>query len=251
MRREAQRRGARKLAACLVAALWLGAPAIGRAYELKRTEGDTPIRWLEAEVHLCVSPVDPSSGFDRRTIVRAAQMAAAAWSDVPGVPRIVVDEESCESAALDGVNTISAPPEWGEGPRHLAVTRSTHLPRSGQLIEADVLINGEFPIRMLEEDDNGADYDLPTLLTHELGHVLGLGESGEADAVMWPRIGRGRVDGRELAPDDVDGALALYGAASTAAPYRTGCSVSVTPSERGVGALLLGLVAALLWVRRP
>lgn len=240
----------RKLAACLVFAA-LGAPATGRAYELKRTEGETPLRWMEAEVHLCVSPVDPSSGLDRPTVLRAARLAAGAWSEVPGVPRIVVDPEACDIAPLDGVNTIAVVPEWGEGPRHLAVTRSTHLPRSGQLIEADVLINAEFPVRMLEEDGaDPADYDLATVLTHELGHLIGLGESGETDAVMWPRIGRGRVEGRELAPDDVDGALALYGAPSTTASGRTGCSVSVGASPRHAGALLLGLAAALQFLRR-
>jgi len=233
-------------------ALSLGAPSVGRAYELKRTEGGTTVRWLQAEVRLCVSPVDPRSGLDRPTVDQAARMAADAWSEVPGVPRIVVDEGPCGvAAALDGVNTISVLPEWGEGPQHLAVTRSTHLPRTGQLIEADVLINGAFPLQMLEDDgEEDTDYDLPTVLTHELGHLLGLGESREVEAVMWPLIGRGGVEGRELAPDDVDGVLALYGTSPTDAPLRAGCSVSSAPGRGGTGAFALGLAAALFILRR-
>ena len=51
--------------------------------------------------------------------------------------------------------------------------------------------------------------DLPTVLVHALGHVLGFQHSEFADAVMFASVGVGRTTKRTLAMDDIQGALAL------------------------------------------
>jgi hypothetical protein len=53
-------------------------------------------------------------------------------------------------------------------------------------------------------------YDATAVLTHEFGHVLGLGEIEVRGATMWPWIAPGDASARDLAPTDIDAILALY-----------------------------------------
>ncbi|PHU28495.1 hypothetical protein BC332_00588 [Capsicum chinense] len=52
--------------------------------------------------------------------------------------------------------------------------------------------------------------DLESVVTHEIGHVLGLAHSSVKDAVMYPSLSP-RTKKRDLKLDDVEGVQALYG----------------------------------------
>jgi hypothetical protein len=58
-------------------------------------------------------------------------------------------------------------------------------------------------------------YDLESVVTHELGHALGLDHSNVAGAVMLPTLGKGQ-QGRVPTADDIAGVRALYGEQPTA-----------------------------------
>ena len=92
------------------------------------------------------------------------------------------------------------------------------------MLEADILFNSTFPWSVAAQGERGR-YDLQSIATHEIGHLLGLGHSamGEtevipggrrviaAESTMFPiAFSAGSIDGRELRADDVAGISDVY-----------------------------------------
>jgi len=63
--------------------------------------------------------------------------------------------------------------------------------RLGSIIEADVVLN---PFVQFSTDGSPGSFDLQTVITHELGHVLGLGHSPAMSATMYGRVPQNRDD---------------------------------------------------------
>ncbi|KAL6609654.1 hypothetical protein ACP70R_039623 [Stipagrostis hirtigluma subsp. patula] len=85
-----------------------------------------------------------------------------------------------------------------------------------------------------------AAIDLESVATHEIGHVLGLGHSSSAKAVMYPSIGAGERK-VELADDDVEGVQLLYGSNPL-----FGHKISASPARRNWLAGSVSLVCVVL-----
>jgi hypothetical protein len=99
------------------------------------------------------------------------------------------------------------PPELGEGREQLAHTTLTFDAETGELLDADVEINTEnFPITL---DSPNGDFDLQTLISHEMGHFLGLGDTSLAGAMMESPVVPGERRNK-LSPDDVTGICEIY-----------------------------------------
>jgi hypothetical protein len=99
------------------------------------------------------------------------------------------------------------------------------------MLDADVVIDGTQMLSLLSPGgDMVNDHDLASVLTHEMGHVLGLQESDRPNATMWPTTMPGDTRQRTLAADDENGALALYEGSSARLEHYT-CAAS--PTSRG------------------
>lgn len=232
---------------------WAGSAA---AYTHKLTSTGQPVRWASG-VERVVLRVDPA--VERMLPAGQAYAAIAIALDAwrfEGVPDVVVGE-GVPAAYDDSTrgNGIYVLHDWPFDSKRLAVTVTSYMP-SGELLGADVLINGNIEYGLLHEDDRvhaaPARHDLAAVLTHEIGHVLGLDES-EADetATMWPFIRAGETHQRSLDQDDEEGIVELY-RLSLDVP-NAGCSLSAVarhPSQSPRGSSFLLLTAmGLLWVR--
>jgi hypothetical protein len=247
-----------RFAIWLVFALFALVHGRARAYSVNSTDDGDPIRWSVDSVGLRLDPaleawLPPGDAF------AAVSMAFDAWRGLPRVPDLVVKSGAPGKPGYhDGKrsNGVYLMKHWDYAPQKLAVTVVTFELETGRLLDADVLVNPDVEFRLLSEDGTTVarpEYDLAAVLTHEAGHVLGLGESEEdPSATMWPYANPGDVHQRTLSEDDEEGAIDAY-AGPPPAPA-AGCgSMRVSSGARhasGGAWLLLGLAGLGLWLRR-
>jgi hypothetical protein len=149
---------------------------------------------------------------------------------------------------------------------------------TGSIYDADIEINGTENITV---GDSEVQDDLASILTHEVGHFLGLSHTLSPEATMLAGYHTGSVANRTLEQDDVDGVCSIYppdrkansasceprhGFASECGPFQTepplsaskgaeeesgGCQIGrETPRGFGPSAALLGLGLLLSSYRR-
>jgi hypothetical protein len=160
------------------------------------------------------------------------------WAAIPGsgmvvsvegpAPGQVYDNNwSSRYASDDGRNTIEFissgwPGFWG--PNIIAMT-IPRLDGAGRIKEADIFCNAQdfkwvvFGAEGYFPGLEPANYiDAEALITHEMGHVLGLGHSQFSWACMYWLPGVADTRDRRLTSDDRHGLLSLYAATGEAVP---------------------------------
>lgn len=184
---------------------------------------------------LRVELLPPDPRLDDR-IPAAARRAARRWN-LEGSALVVTLEEvgkgidpGWESRYLtaDGRNTIEFVTEgwpffWG--PNAIAMTYP-HLGPDGRIIDADIFCNAvDYVWTVLPEA--GADpqappgkrvVDIEHVLTHEMGHMVGLGHSQRPWACMYANPGIRSTRARYLTDDDRAGVRFLYPATAADQP---------------------------------
>jgi hypothetical protein len=108
----------------------------------------------------------------------------------------------------DRVNTVLLAPQESLGPGVLAATFLSGTSQ-GVLTDVDVVFNPDVPYTtsLVPEADR---FDLQSVATHEIGHLIGLEHSGLVRATMVPYSDRGEAHGRTPESDDAIGASQLY-----------------------------------------
>jgi Matrixin len=111
----------------------------------------------------------------------------------------------------------------------IAKTTTTFNVETGEVVDADIEVNASkfaFYTGETPEEINSEAYDLESVLTHEIGHFLGLAHSWVATAAMYQAYQPGEVTKRFLKPDDVDGICAVYPFLPERAPLRSSAAGS-------------------------
>ncbi len=179
----------------------------------------------------------------------AARAAFTSWENVAGSAAAFTDGGTTIDAVagIDGINKVTVDETFPFPPLVLAIAAKTVVfgstPGEGTIIDADVVVSPEFvnhtqfPIGT--ETEPGA-FDLQSIITHEVGHVIGLVHSGVDDATMYFVLQSGK-EARSLTLDDQAWSSYQYPAAS---PPITGSIAGhiadgVTPGAYVAGGLVL------------
>ncbi len=183
------------------------------------------LRWPEGRPVPYAVGTRGAAGVSANEFREAVARAFATWEAVPtsSIHFAQTGVSDREPSDNDGV-TLLAFANRPELDRTLGATSYTVDVVSGTLLEADVFFNAAFPWSVSPGGQAGR-FDLESIATHEIGHLLGLGHSalGEtelvgsgrrvlsAGAVMFPiAFSPGNIDGRRVQPDDIAGVSDIY-----------------------------------------
>ncbi|MBX3189793.1 MAG: matrixin family metalloprotease [Labilithrix sp.] len=92
----------------------------------------------------------------------------------------------------------------------LAKTSVTYNDQTGEIYDADIEVNTANNTVTITDDPRKVQYDLQAILTHEVGHFIGIAHSSDPSAVMFASYSPGSVAQRTLTPDDVKAVCAIY-----------------------------------------
>jgi hypothetical protein len=176
-------------------------------------------RWKQSSVTVSVEDSVDLLGNEGEAF-EAVVRAATAWQNAPGIlPTLVVQHGPEDPIGYrrngGNRNTVRFAP-YGDPLANgaLAITVITFDAHAKEILDADVVLNGEHGFDFFDHDarDEGmSTYDLQNVLTHELGHLLGLGEDmTDVDATMYAFSQPGETGKRDLEVVDKDSIASLY-----------------------------------------
>lgn len=190
------------------------AASAAQAFELKRTTDGYPVHWGAFPVAFGMDAQGPRD-LGMEAAEQAIRAAFLAWQRAPGTTVAFIYEGRLRNpgvgydrdAAANQNAVVFGGEAWDFEPEALAVTLTLFKRGSGELVDADIVVNEKF-----YDWGVGAavDNDLQNALTHEVGHLLGLAHSEANDATMYASASPHETEKRTLDRDDVAALQALY-----------------------------------------
>jgi len=89
----------------------------------------------------------------------------------------------------------------------VAITPISFDVATGNILDADILFNGKD--YTFSTDGTPTTFDVQDVLTHEIGHFVGLDHAPNSSATMWPYVATNQWLHRSLTQDDEAGAVAV------------------------------------------
>lgn len=243
--------------AALVFSLASGASATDASQQ--QGTGAQGARWTDGVVRITV---DESLGALGESGFEAVIGAVSAWQVVANqLPTLVAEYGTANELGYNvgkpNQNTVHYVPKKSEMARGaLAITVLTFDRGIGKILDADIVVNGEHKFGVIDKmsaDEARRVYDLQNVLTHELGHFLGLGEDYDhQQTTMYAYSLPGETSKRDLDERDAAIVMGLYDG-SEATGEEVGCgaaSIVGRNTPQGYWAALLSMAFVCHLARR-
>ncbi len=173
-------------------------------------------RWTLGEVNWYYNPLNQPSNLSTAEIVKAIQTATARWSAMCNITFTYKGITASQPVMYGDATMVDSDNVFGWGALQAndsgfaAITRTWYSGTS--YVDTDIMLNTAQSWTIDKVD---------ALMTHELGHAIGLSHSDQATSIMYAAPYHTAQYMRTLRGDDAEGCAALYGAASTAKASRT------------------------------
>jgi hypothetical protein len=195
-------------------------PSGAAAWKQSKSSSYAPLHWKRPCISVYVSEAG-SSGVPGNGETDAAIASMEAWSTV-ACTGARVQFGGLTNATVTGYMDEAVPANiviwredvWPYVQTPVAFTSVTYDPKTGEIVDADIELNGvDFAFSV--DTVNGAyTLDVRNTLTHEFGHVLGLDHSEDAFATMYSSAEPGETFKSSLEEDDRQGLCTIYPVAS-------------------------------------
>lgn len=154
-----------------------------------KTRAGAIVHWTRSEITVSIDTRSASRTVAAEGVDLAIERAIDAWNAVlSGQPRFRFLPKSPADVAIKFCRG-----RWHGEAIDLGNTEFIAAPATGIVISATVELN-ECDRWFAAPDEAKANrYDLQAVLTHELGHVLGIGHSNNPTALMYPSQGAAKV----------------------------------------------------------
>lgn len=193
------------------------------------TYGLGPARWPESMSSFYITPNCADTDSENELVLAGAN----AWVGTSNF-NLTFAGASAQPAVGNSMNDIS----WAQLPEGV-LGQASLMFMNGTMIEADITLNDFYT---WGDATQGADFDIPTVIAHELGHWLSLRDlygTADADKIMSGTLSYGQMR-RTVSSADTAGIVRLYGAIGNTAPVT---SARVTPSAWTSGTATVALSA--------
>ena len=212
-----------------LAALVLAAPAVFAYMPLGTSVNGRSVqtRWTSMPIRYFVTNRG-TNGVTAAEFQTAVAASFSTWSQVPtaSLSASFAGFTNAEPVRDDGATVIGLQPHE-ELERTLGVTAFTLDRTTGTLVEADIYLNTSSAFAWSVAANGEANrFDVQSIVTHEVGHLIGLGHSLLGETVLRPEGGRrvtskrsvmfpiaylvGTILDRTLQDDDIAGVSAAY-----------------------------------------
>ena len=209
------------------------------AYEVKRTNDGNAVRWADGAVTLHMTPSVEQLPGGRDVISKVF----SAWSGQQGAPSMgaSIDGSGAEPSYDHNNSVFFMPHGYDPAGKALAITILTYDNKSGQILDADIVVNGKYTFGWLPNTatqataavGSGDIYDIEHVLAHESGHALGLSDELErSDVLMFRYSSPNDASMRLPTGDDKAGLSEIYSKAIVAQQDNSGCGdSSISPNH--------------------
>ena len=203
------------------------APRAEARTDVLRTRTGFAAHWVDNDITVGLGRNAPSRTVTPAGVHAALQAAIDAWNEVPELParfRLVATPDPA-------VLVRFCRGQWKGDLDDLGKAIFSADLRTGVVTSAVVEINECDRSFLAPDEAQDSRFDLQAVITHELGHVLGLGHSDNPETLMFSRGGTAGI--RTPKPDDRAGIVLIYGPPTLAANSEPRHSAPALPQASG------------------